>query len=143
ADPISGQTDFVLINASWGLGEALVSGMVTPDQVIVGSGGAIHEDLIGEEAEMIVPRADAPGTQTVPVPRLLCSLPALNREQIDAISAMHRATLGAARSRRCPARCPTRWDSRPISKAGGLARRSCASRLGQPRPSAWLPGNTP
>jgi len=91
ADPISGQTDYVLINASWGLGEALVSGMVTPDQVIVGSDGAIHEYLIGDKAEMIVPRADAPGTQTVPVPRLLRSLPALNREQIDAISAMTRA----------------------------------------------------
>jgi pyruvate,water dikinase len=91
ADPISGQSDYVLINASWGLGEALVSGMVTPDQVIVGSDGAIHEYLIGEKAEMIVPRADAPGTHSVPVPRILRSIPALAREQVHAIAKMARA----------------------------------------------------
>ena len=81
----------MLINASWGLGEALVSGMVTPDQVIVGSDGAIHEYLIGEKAEMIVPRADAPGTQSVPCRAFFAPSRRLAREQIHAIAKMARA----------------------------------------------------
>lgn len=31
AHPVTGARDQVLINASWGLGEAIVSGRVTPD----------------------------------------------------------------------------------------------------------------
>lgn len=33
ANPITGATDEVVVNASWGLGEGVVSGLVTPDQV--------------------------------------------------------------------------------------------------------------
>lgn len=35
ANPVTGQCDQILINASWGLGDAIVSGQVTPDTVIV------------------------------------------------------------------------------------------------------------
>ena len=35
ANPVNGQRDQVLINATWGLGEAIVSGQVTPDTVVV------------------------------------------------------------------------------------------------------------
>ncbi|SHK95920.1 phosphoenolpyruvate synthase [Pseudonocardia thermophila] len=35
ANPVTGATDEVVINASWGLGEAVVSGLVTPDQATV------------------------------------------------------------------------------------------------------------
>jgi len=31
ANPVDGNRDVAVINASWGLGEAIVSGMVTPD----------------------------------------------------------------------------------------------------------------
>ncbi|MPZ49245.1 MAG: hypothetical protein GEU75_08085 [Dehalococcoidia bacterium] len=34
ANPITGALDQVLINATWGLGEAIVSGSVTPDSYI-------------------------------------------------------------------------------------------------------------
>jgi pyruvate,water dikinase len=90
ADPIFGRSDYVLINAAWGLGETLVSGMVTPDQVIVDSNGAIHEYMIGEKAEMVLARTDGPGTQSVPVPRVLRTVPALGREQAHAIATMAR-----------------------------------------------------
>lgn len=36
AHPVTGALDQVLINASWGLGEAIVSGRVTPDMLVVG-----------------------------------------------------------------------------------------------------------
>jgi rifampicin phosphotransferase len=35
ADPVSGERDQIVINATWGLGEAIVGGLVTPDTVIV------------------------------------------------------------------------------------------------------------
>lgn len=35
ANPVNGQRDQMLINASWGLGEAIVGGQVTPDTVVV------------------------------------------------------------------------------------------------------------
>ncbi len=35
ADPLTGERDHLLINAAWGLGEALVGGLVTPDAVVV------------------------------------------------------------------------------------------------------------
>jgi pyruvate,water dikinase len=34
-EPVSGEKDKILINASWGLGEAVVSGQVTPDEYLV------------------------------------------------------------------------------------------------------------
>ena len=37
ANPINTATDQIFINASWGLGEAVVSGIVTPDEYIVSS----------------------------------------------------------------------------------------------------------
>ena len=34
-EPVSGAQDKVVINASWGLGEAVVSGQVNPDEYLV------------------------------------------------------------------------------------------------------------
>lgn len=36
ANPITGDRDQILINATWGLGEAIVGGQVTPDTVVIG-----------------------------------------------------------------------------------------------------------
>src|SRR5207249_11895451 len=35
ANPVTGERDVVMINAAWGLGEAIVGGLVTPDTVVV------------------------------------------------------------------------------------------------------------
>lgn len=35
ADPTTGERDHILINATWGLGEAIVGGLVTPDSVVI------------------------------------------------------------------------------------------------------------
>src|SRR5207237_2162855 len=50
ANPLTGERDQVLINAAWGLGEAIVSGRVTPDTVVVDrASGTITAQRIGEE----------------------------------------------------------------------------------------------
>ena len=68
ANPVSGNRDEVMINATWGLGESLVSGKVTPDTWIVNrSDSGIKDRFIGEKGTMTV--LDEGGTAEVRVPR--------------------------------------------------------------------------
>ena len=49
-NPLTNDYDEILINASWGLGEALVSGDITPDSVVVSKvTGDIVEHRIGDK----------------------------------------------------------------------------------------------
>lgn len=84
ADPISGDRDTVLITASWGLCEALVSGVVVPDEIRVDRNGQVVEYQVGTKHEMVIP-SDA-GVTTVPVPRLLQAQPVMNVETAEGIA---------------------------------------------------------
>ena len=67
ADPVTGARDHILINAAWGLGEAVVAGQVTPDTVVVDKAtGRVITSARGDQAVMVV--ASGTGTDTVPVP---------------------------------------------------------------------------
>jgi len=58
-NPLTGNRDEVLINASWGLGEAVVGGRVTPDNVIANkANGSVSSYDVGDKAIEIV--LDAP-----------------------------------------------------------------------------------
>ena len=51
ANPLTGARDQIMINAAWGLGEAIVGGLVTPDTVVVDkTTGAIIAQEIAEKA---------------------------------------------------------------------------------------------
>ena len=66
ANPISGARHQVMINASWGLGEAIVGGLVTPDSLIVDkTTGRIVVQEIADKVVMTV--RSAGGTHEVPV----------------------------------------------------------------------------
>jgi phosphohistidine swiveling domain-containing protein len=55
-DPAGGDPDRVVINAGWGLGEALVGGQVTPDVAVLSRvDGAIREYRVGAKQRMTVP----------------------------------------------------------------------------------------
>src|SRR5205823_2741043 len=55
ANPLTGARDQVMLNAAWGLGEAIVGGQVTPDTVVVDkASGRIREQEISEKAVMTV-----------------------------------------------------------------------------------------
>ena len=55
ANPMTGARDQVVLNASWGLGEAIVGGSVTPDHLVVDKAtDAIREIKIGDKAVMTV-----------------------------------------------------------------------------------------
>ena len=67
ANPLTGARDQVMINAAWGLGEAIVGGQVTPDTIVVDkASGAIIKQEISEKDVMTVRTPE--GTQEVPVP---------------------------------------------------------------------------
>jgi len=80
ANPINGKYDEVVINAAWGLGEAVVGGAVTPDTITVSkSEGSMIRRETAEKLVMTV-RTES-GTQEQPVPDSLKYTPVLGDEQ--------------------------------------------------------------
>ena len=72
ANPITGNKKELMINASWGLGEAVVSGTVTPDEYIVDKRNKkVVEKHIAEKNTMVVDRAEGVGTEEKPVAEVL------------------------------------------------------------------------
>ena len=54
-EPVSGAKDRIVINASWGLGEAVVSGQVTPDEYVVEKGTyrILEKHVVKKERQII------------------------------------------------------------------------------------------
>ena len=92
ANPITGDRDEVLINASWGLGEAVVSGQVTPDNVVASkSDGTPRAYEVGEKAiEIVLDEAAGSGTVECPVEAERASQPCLSDDDVAAIVEMTR-----------------------------------------------------
>jgi pyruvate,water dikinase len=85
ANPLTGRRDETVINASWGLGESIVGGSVTPDTYVARRTGpppdwTIVERGLAEKRRMTV--AVPGGTREVDVPRLLAGRPSLTDEQV-------------------------------------------------------------
>ena len=77
ANPITGNRNEVLINASWGLGESIVGGSVTPDSFVVRKSDlSMVDQTIAEKQRMsvLIPG----GTYEVKVPRILRQASSLN-----------------------------------------------------------------
>jgi rifampicin phosphotransferase len=65
ANPLTGRRDEIVMDASFGLGEAIVSGQVEPDHYVVHSQDwRITERKLGKKAIAIIPNAEG-GTKTV------------------------------------------------------------------------------
>ena len=70
ANPLTGARDQVMINAAWGLGEAIVGGQVTPDSFVVGkASGKIIEQEINEKDVMTVRTLEGTREELVPADR--------------------------------------------------------------------------
>lgn len=96
ANPITGNRAEAMINASWGLGESIVGGTVTPDTFIVCKPDlAVISRVIADKQQMTV---SAPGgTREVAVPRFLRQAACLTDEQVVEIAKLARTlevTLG-------------------------------------------------
>ncbi|MFD2354435.1 PEP/pyruvate-binding domain-containing protein [Nonomuraea ferruginea] len=85
ADPVAGARDETVIDAAWGLGEAVVGGQVTPDTVVV-SQGRVTRSRTGDKAVMTVRTED--GTRERPVPAELRRAPVLDERQAVELAAL-------------------------------------------------------
>lgn len=91
ADPVSGRRDRMVVDGAWGLGESVVSGLVSPDHWIVdGASGRILEEHIAAKAVMtfcteggVASRPAAPEFQTKPC---------LNPERVAALTDLGQRT---------------------------------------------------
>src|SRR5256886_2414758 len=69
ANPLTGARDQVMINAAWGLGEAIVGGQVTPDTIIVdkASGTIIEQNISEKDVMTAITGRTGEGTHEEPV----------------------------------------------------------------------------
>ena len=65
-DPLSGVRDRWIVEASWGLGEGVVEGLVTPDHYTLTPGGALLARQLGSKETVIIPDTQG-GTSEHPV----------------------------------------------------------------------------
>ena len=83
ANPVTSNPDEMMLNTSWGLGEAIVSGRVNPDQYIVRKKGLkIRDKKILDKAVMTARRADGQGSHEVEVPAAKRLAETLTDEQV-------------------------------------------------------------
>ena len=81
-DPISGDQNHMVIDAVFGLGEALVSGFVTPDHIVLDKrSGKVSSYSIATKTEKVV--ATIHGTEEQPIPSSLQRRRVLNSSQLQ------------------------------------------------------------
>jgi pyruvate,water dikinase len=81
ANPMSGARDEIVLNAAWGLGEAIVGGLVKPDHIVADKAtGAIKEMILGDKTVMTVPTAT--GTEEREVEASKRRAPVLNAARV-------------------------------------------------------------
>jgi phosphoenolpyruvate synthase/pyruvate phosphate dikinase len=87
ANPVTRNTAEIVINATWGLGESLVGGTVTPDSYTVRKADlAVTQQQYAAKSIMTI-RASQ-GVSEVPVPRAMQRLPALTAAQAQEVAAV-------------------------------------------------------
>lgn len=81
--PTTGDRSVIAINASYGLGQAVVSGEVTPDEYWLSKiGPSVKESRIAEKAKEYVPNAEATGIELRDVDPERRSQPCLSEEEL-------------------------------------------------------------
>jgi phosphoenolpyruvate synthase/pyruvate phosphate dikinase len=84
-DPISGNRQSIVIDASYGLGESVVSGLVTPDSFVVDRASlTLQSRQIGEKEQLI--QMGVGGTTSSPVPETLRRSFCLTDPQVVAVA---------------------------------------------------------
>jgi pyruvate,water dikinase len=91
-NPMNARADEIVINASWGLGEMVVSGSVTPDEYIVGRDTlkVKRRSLGSKELRVVRDRKAGKGTVREPVPTKLQREYTLTDEQASELAEMGR-----------------------------------------------------
>ena len=82
-NPLTG-VDERVIEASWGLGEIVVAGLVTPDRYVLSSRGELLEQSVGEK-DIAIRRTPAGGTAEEDVAPELIGVPCLGPTELAAL----------------------------------------------------------
>lgn len=77
----AGSKNEILVNASYGLGESVVSGLVSPDEYLCSRGGKILQTIIGSKETQIIYQNT--GTCSVPVPKHLRTKQVLTAAELN------------------------------------------------------------
>jgi len=85
ANPINGNRDEIVINANFGLGEAVVSGLTTPDSIVIKRSDFSQQSLTIGAKEIMTVRTEN-GTSEKPVPRIMRDMPVLSEDQATEIA---------------------------------------------------------
>jgi pyruvate, water dikinase len=82
-NPVTGAEERV-IEASWGLGESVVAGLVTPDRYVLDTAGALTGRQIGEK-DLTIRRSESGGTVEEAVTAELIDVPCLGDPELAAL----------------------------------------------------------
>ena len=90
-NPVTADPSVVAVNASWGLGLAVVGGEVTPDDYLVSkvTGEVVRRRVSDKEIEY-VPAPGGRGTVQVPVDAARCAAPCLDTDRLGALVELSR-----------------------------------------------------
>ncbi len=84
-DPVTGDSSRIIIDASWGLGEGVVSGVVSVDRFVVNKENlAILETSIGEKARQVI--TGERGVDWADVPLEKQTVPCLSNDEVVAVA---------------------------------------------------------
>jgi pyruvate, water dikinase len=86
--PVSG-ADELVVEAGWGLGVAVVEGLVVPDRFRLAPDGRLVEEVVGDKDRAVVPHPDG-GTEIVDVPPEQARRPCLDAGQLSALADLAR-----------------------------------------------------
>ena len=88
-NPLSGDPSIVAVNASWGLGLAVVGGEVTPDDYLLSKvTGEVVRAQVGDKHLEYVPDPDGPGTTRADVPPERASARCLDDDALQSLLEM-------------------------------------------------------
>lgn len=82
SNPITNDRNSVLLEAAWGLGEAVVSGIVTPDNITIDkTTGEVTSEYISYKETMVVRESERGGSKEIPVPEEMQEAPVLTEAE--------------------------------------------------------------
>ncbi|MDQ1425031.1 MAG: pyruvate, water dikinase, partial [Acidimicrobiaceae bacterium] len=89
ANPVTSNPGEFFLNASWGLGEAVVSGQVNPDQLVVAKGSMeVVDRRLSDKKVMSVPDESGQGSAVVAVPAYRRNVQALPDDRVRELCAI-------------------------------------------------------
>jgi phosphoenolpyruvate synthase/pyruvate phosphate dikinase len=95
-NPVTGDGDQIVINSTWGLGEAVVQGIISPDMFTVDKSSLeiISSDIFAKDVAIVPDPEGQPRTVEIEVAEPRASEPSLSTEQVKSVARLARDVEG-------------------------------------------------